>query len=131
MPALASALLRSRRPNSSAAAPAARLLPAPTRRLLRASPRPSNCPAAAAPRRTRPSSQFYTEPSGSCDDAVHSPCTAYGPQLQWTVSIPACLPPRQPPRLFLHQGLTHIDDRLSARITKTLTAVKLAFRSDK
>jgi hypothetical protein len=32
--------------------------------------------AAAAPHRTRPSSEFCTEPSGSCDDAVHWPCTA-------------------------------------------------------
>jgi hypothetical protein len=35
--------------------------------------------AAAAPRQTPPSSQSYSALLESCDDAVHSPCTASGP----------------------------------------------------
>src|SRR3982751_3617342 len=42
---------------------------------------PGSCKAshaAAAPRRTQPSSQFCTGLSGFCDDVVHSPCTTPG-----------------------------------------------------
>ena len=82
-----------------AVGPGVRSCPMFRLRSPRASPRPSGCRAsrassacadgvrrsfaplraAAAPRRTPPSSRFCTAPSGSCDDAVHSPCTASGP----------------------------------------------------
>ena len=74
--AKASTLFQWRYPNSSAAAPAVLSSPAPMRRSPRASPRPSDCRAAAALCCTPPSSQFCTGLSGFCDDVIHSPCTA-------------------------------------------------------
>jgi hypothetical protein len=70
--------------------------------------RPSSCHAAAVPRHTRPNSRFCTGPSGSCDDAVHSPYTASGPSV--SAGHLYTYPPAAAtaPWLFLYQGLFRV-----------------------
>src|SRR3954467_9092227 len=52
--------------------------PVPRPPALRASPTPSDCPAAAVPGHTPASSKLCTSPSESCDGAVRCACTAWG-----------------------------------------------------
>jgi hypothetical protein len=102
--ASASAPLRSQRPNSPAAGLAGQLLPVPTRRSPRASPRPSGCQAAAVTRRTQPNSRSVPSFWDLMTTRFIRLVRHRGSRMQRASSIPIHLPLRQTLQLFLHQG---------------------------